>query len=155
MGNRRLLSQALAQPPPRMDILYETLSAQAKRPGRGSGRPPGVARERRRVVVLWIDDTAVAPRWLSALAILLAEVVPDKARLRIIGPFKSDDLVSALVDDLPLLGAPPWRSSGRQCTPRLFEKNCADVGQAAADQPLFDRARRAAARATAGLTDLA
>ena len=32
MGNRRLLSQALAQPP-RMDILYETLSAQSEAPG--------------------------------------------------------------------------------------------------------------------------
>ena len=115
MGNRRLLSQALAQQPG-MDILYETLSAQSEAPG-PPGDHGGMARERRRVVVLWIDDTAVAPRWLSAIAILLAEVVPEKARLRVIGPYKSDDLVRALADDLPAVGRAAWRSSGR-LTPR-------------------------------------
>ena len=125
MGNLRLLSQALAQQPG-MDIHYETLSAESEAPGQGQPSDHGgMARERRRVVVLWIDDTAVAPRWLSAIAILLAEVVPDKARLRIIGPYKSDDLVRALADDFPAVGraaleikrAPMPRSSRRMRRP--------------------------------------
>ena len=78
MGSRRLLRRPGAAPDghPLRD------AEQPERNG-GQGRqsgPQGAARKRRRVVVLWIDDTAVAPRWLSALTILLAEVVPDKAR---------------------------------------------------------------------------
>ena len=110
--------------PPRLDILYETLSERADTAGQGQQpKPPGAAREQRRVAVLWIDDTAVAPRWLSALAILLTKVVPDEARLRIIGPFKSDDLVSALVDDLPALAGEKARN------PALFEERLAALAR--------------------------
>jgi hypothetical protein len=69
---------------PKLDILYETFTARA-----------GTTR----VVVLWIDDSALGPRWLSMLGILLNGVAPDGSAVRVLGPYKSDDLVRGL-DDL-------------------------------------------------------
>ena len=132
-----------------MDILYETLSERADTAGqRQQPKPPGAAPERRRVVVLWIDDTAVAPRWLSALAILLTEVVPDEARLRIIGPFKSDDLVSALVDDLPALAGEKARN------PVLFEEKLAALARLRLINPFSTAPIGQLRRVTAGLQPL-
>ncbi len=70
-----------------MDIVYETLSA------------PGP----RYVVVLWIDDTTIGRRWLSAITLLLTDLTPVNSanvRLRILGPSGSDLLVRALDGDL-------------------------------------------------------
>lgn len=71
----------------RMDIVYETLSA------------PGP----RHAVVLWIDDTMIGRRWLSAITLILADLAPANSanvRLRILGPSRSDLLVRALDADL-------------------------------------------------------
>ncbi len=71
----------------RMDIVYETLSA------------PGP----RYAVVLWIDDTTIGRRWLSATTLLLADLTPVggvDVQLRIVGPTGSDLLVRALDGDL-------------------------------------------------------
>ena len=152
MGNRRLLSQALAQQPG-MDILYETLSAQSEAPGRPPADHGGMARERRRVVVLWIDDTAVAPRWLSAIAILLAEVVPDKARLRIIGPYKSDDLVRALADDLPAVGRAALEIK-RASDAAAFQKNAQTLARLRLISPFSTAPASQLRDATAGLSTL-
>ena len=153
MGNRRLLSQALAQQPG-MDILYETLSAQSEAPGQGQPADHGgMARERRRVVVLWIDDTAVAPRWLSAIAILLAEVVPDKARLRIIGPYKSDDLVRALADDLPAVGRAALEIK-RASDAAAFQKNAQTLARLRLISPFSTAPASQLRDATAGLSTL-
>jgi hypothetical protein len=75
-----------------IDLVYETLTSRAA----------GTSDRRRNVAVLWIDDTAVGRRWLSTLAMLLADVAPggDGVRLRILGPNGSDPLVAALDDDL-------------------------------------------------------
>ena len=144
MGNRHLLKQALAPPPPRMDILYETLSSRG-----------GTAGQRRRVVVLWIDDTAVPPRWLSALAILLADVVSEKARLRVIGPFKSDGLVSALVDDLPFLGDDMAKAAGKSMQAlELFDKNRATLARLRLINPYSTAPFGQLRWATAGLKTL-
>lgn len=70
-----------------MEIVYETLSA------------PGP----RSAVVLWIDDTLIGRRWLSAIALMLAELTPadnPDVQLRIVGPSGSDLLVRALDSDL-------------------------------------------------------
>lgn len=71
----------------RMDIVYETLSA------------PGP----RYAVVLWIDDTTIGRRWLSAITLLLTDLTPATSanvQLRILGPSGSDLLVRALDADL-------------------------------------------------------
>ncbi len=71
----------------RMDIVYETLSG------------PGP----RYAVVLWIDDTTIGRRWLSAITLLLTDLAPATSanvRLRILGPSGSDLLVRALDADL-------------------------------------------------------
>jgi hypothetical protein len=79
-----------------MDVAYETLTGPAKR-----------------AVVLWIDDTAVGRRWLSAITMMFADLTrattanPSKVEptLRVIGPSGSDLLVRALAVDLPGLVA--------------------------------------------------
>ena len=75
-----------------IDLVYETLASRAG----------GASDQRRNIAVLWIDDTTVGRRWLSTLAMLLADVSPggDGVRLRILGPNGSDGLVAALDDDL-------------------------------------------------------
>src|SRR4029453_11281386 len=75
-----------------IDLVYETLASRAG----------GASEQRRNVAVLWIDDTTVGRRWLSTLAMLLADVSPggDDVRLRILGPNGSDALVAGLDDDL-------------------------------------------------------
>ena len=75
-----------------IDLVYETLASRAG----------GASDQRRNVAVLWIDDTTVGRRWLSTVAMLLADVSPggDGVRLRILGPNGSDALVAALDDDL-------------------------------------------------------
>jgi hypothetical protein len=75
-----------------IDLVYETLASRAR----------GAGDQRGNVAVLWIDDTTVGRRWLSTLAMLLADVSPggDGVRLRILGPNGSDALVAALDDDL-------------------------------------------------------
>jgi hypothetical protein len=75
-----------------IDLIYETLASRAG----------GASDQRRNVAILWIDDTTVGRRWLSTLAMLLADVSPggDGVRLRILGPNGSDALVAALDDDL-------------------------------------------------------
>ena len=77
---------------PTIDLVYETLASRAG----------GASDQRRNVAILWIDDTTVGRRWLSTLAMLLADVSPggDGVRLRILGPNGSDALVAALDDDL-------------------------------------------------------
>lgn len=73
------------------DIGYETLHA-------------GMGKDRRRAVVLWIDDTKIGKRWLSTLAVLLREVrqgaPSEKTRLTVVGPYDSDKLVDTLGVDL-------------------------------------------------------
>ena len=75
-----------------IDLVYETLTSRAG----------NTSDQRRNVAVLWIDDTAVGRRWLSTVAMLLADAAPggDGVRLRILGPNGSDALVAALDDDL-------------------------------------------------------
>ena len=88
MGNlQRLLTQA-APLPAKIDIPYETLTTE-----RGTIR---------NAVILWISDTAVGPQWLSTLTVLLGDVAPPhkNVRLRILGPYGSNELVSALGEDL-------------------------------------------------------
>jgi|GEM_PF-2296912 len=77
---------------PTIDLVYETLASRAG----------GANDQRRNVAILWIDDTTIGRRWLSTLAMLLADVSPggDGVRLRILGPNGSDGLVAALDDDL-------------------------------------------------------
>lgn len=74
-----------------MDIVYETLSE----------APSGaadVATKRRRVAILWIDDSLVRQQWLGTLTGLLTQLSPpgDDVRLRIVGPATSEGLVAAL-----------------------------------------------------------
>jgi hypothetical protein len=61
----------------------------------------------RQAAVLWIDDTAIGRRWLSATAMVLKELTPSPndqgVELRIVGPTRSDILVTALGDDLTAL----------------------------------------------------
>ncbi len=97
-----------------VDVVYETLTSRA-----------GAASDQRRnVAVLWIDDTAVGRRWLSTLAMLLADVAPagDGVRLRILGPNKSDALVAALDDDLGDLEKEA-QDLGRPAALRNFQRN--------------------------------
>lgn len=83
--------------PTYIDLAYETLT--------GSGQ---------KAVVLWIDDTAVGHRWLSAVTMMFADLTRptdanDKragAKLRIIGPSGGSDLLlRALGTDLGQLAA--------------------------------------------------
>jgi len=74
--------------PPETDILYEALATPNDKTGL-----------RQRAVVLWIDDSTVMPFWLRTLAVLLKDVAPEGSTLRILGPYRSDDLVKGL-DDL-------------------------------------------------------
>ena len=74
--------------PPETDILYEALATPNDKTGL-----------RQRAVVLWIDDMTVMPFWLRTLAVLLKDVAPVGSSLRILGPYRSDDLVKGL-DDL-------------------------------------------------------
>ena len=82
---------------PKMEFLYETFGARSRSDGRY-----------RRAVVLWIDDTALGPRWISTLARILNNVAPDDSTVRIIGPYKSDDLVRGLDDLAELAKVPAW-----------------------------------------------
>lgn len=83
--------------PAQMDLVYETLAG-----------PPG-----QKAVVLWIDDTAVGRRWLSAVTMMFADLTRPtgpkdrwaEPKLRIIGPTGSDLLLRALRTDLPELEA--------------------------------------------------
>lgn len=78
-----------------MELVYETLNGP----------------NRRRAVVLWIDDTAIGQRWLTATTMMFAELTrPTKKKataanptLRIVGPSSSNLLVRALQADLPQL----------------------------------------------------
>ena len=103
--------------------------------------------------MLWIDDTAVAPRWLSALAILLADVVPARARLRIIGPYKSDDLVRALDDDLPMLPREALEIKSAQAS-ALFQKNLDALARLRLINPSSTAPAGQLRQATAGLSTL-
>jgi hypothetical protein len=70
-----------------LEIVYETLSAGT------SGH----------AVVLWIDDTTIGRRWLSAIALLFTELTRGSAadvKLRIVGPSGSELLARALDADL-------------------------------------------------------
>lgn len=69
------------------DIVYETLHTHAPR------------EEQRRVMLLWIDDSKHRTRWLSALTVLLGELAPASAQLRIIGPVSSDSLSKSVRRD--------------------------------------------------------
>lgn len=73
------------------DVVFETLRAKND--------------ERRGMAVLWIDDTTIGQRWLSATAIMLRQLTADDAKfeLRILGPAASDTLAKALGRDLDLL----------------------------------------------------
>jgi hypothetical protein len=94
-----------ASPPPRANVLYETFIASAT-PAGPTAAAPSTGAARRRAVVLWFDDAALGPYWLRSLALILKEIAPeaspDRVRLRILGPYKSDDLVKGL-DDLTVL----------------------------------------------------
>ena len=83
-----------------MDIVYETLSTEGK--------------ERRHVALLWIDDTAIGRRWLSAITVMLKDLEPagSGVQLRILGPTGSDALVRALGDDLTALAEEAKTASG-------------------------------------------
>lgn len=70
----------------KIDIPYEMFSTEKE------------GEKRRRVAVLWINDFAIGKDWLSALTVLLGNVAPPTARLRILGPYDSDALVDALDD---------------------------------------------------------
>jgi hypothetical protein len=74
-----------------MDIVYERLT-----PKDATGR---------QIAVLWIDDTAVGRRWLSAVAMLLKDLSPPAKDVerRILGTAGSDSLVKVLGDDLAAL----------------------------------------------------
>lgn len=93
--------QSIADAAPKIDVPYETLSAPPA-PVKPTRPATAVESSRRRVIVLWIDDTAVAPSWLSKLVVVLGQVAPNSpgVRLRIIGPYRSDDLIRALDEDL-------------------------------------------------------
>jgi hypothetical protein len=85
---------------PTMDMVYETLRARVS----GAGDD---AAKRRRVVVVWIDDSLFGPRWLSKLAIMLRRLSPpgDDVQLRILGPADTEGLVDALDRDFTDLKA--------------------------------------------------
>lgn len=70
-----------------LEIPFETLSMAPAEDG-----------QRRRVVVLWVDDTKIGRRWLSAITVLLTELTDEHTRLRVIGPSDSDRLVKAVED---------------------------------------------------------
>lgn len=101
--------QSITDPVPKIDIPYETLSAPPA-PVKPTPSAEPVESSRRRAIVLWIDDTAVAPLWLSKLVVILGQLAPSSpgvrpphepgVRLRIIGPYRSDDLIRALDEDL-------------------------------------------------------
>lgn len=83
-----------------LEIPFETLSAD-------TGKPD----ERRRVAVLWVDDSKIGRRWLSAVTVLLRKVNPGPGtRLRVVGPGNSDRLVDA-IDDLSRLVQESEKSS--------------------------------------------
>ena len=73
-----------------MEIVYETLSV--------PNRAAELTAKRRRVAILWIDDSLLGRQWLSAVTGLLTELSPprDDVRLRILGPSDSEGLVAAL-----------------------------------------------------------
>lgn len=110
-----------------MDLVYETLAG-----------PEG-----QKAVVLWIDDTAVGHRWLSAVTMMFADLTrptedPDgqkdnwaEPRLRIIGPTGSDLLLRALRTDLPALKAEAGREKGG-----AFEMNFAALRKLRLISPL-------------------
>ncbi len=89
---------AKSPPPPLMDMVYETLRARVS----GAG---DAAAKRRRVVVVWIDDSLFGPRWLSKLAIMLKRLAPpgQDVQLRILGPADTEGLVNALDRDFSTL----------------------------------------------------
>ncbi len=90
--------------PEESDIVYETLHTHASR------------NAQRRVMLLWIDDSKYRTRWLSALTVLLGELSPVSARLRIIGPVSSDSLSKSVRKDaaewLDVVNAAAARSDG-------------------------------------------
>ena len=73
-----------------MEIVYETLSV--------PNRAAELSAKRRRVAILWIDDSLLGRQWLSTVTGLLTELSPprDDVRLRILGPSDSEGLVAAL-----------------------------------------------------------
>jgi hypothetical protein len=90
-------SDAAPPPPPAMmDMVYETFSAGPN--GTGEAGTP-----RRRVVVLWIDDSLFGRHWLSRITILLKDLglSGEGVTLRILGPADTGGLVDALSVDLP------------------------------------------------------
>jgi hypothetical protein len=99
-----------------VDVVYETFASKIERPDRRTG-------PQRRVMVLWIDDSALGRRWLTGVAAMLAGLqLPKEAQLRLLGPTTSDAMVHALRNDLPahfelakklaLIRPPPIDSSG-------------------------------------------
>ncbi|KAF0105788.1 MAG: hypothetical protein FD144_426 [Rhodospirillaceae bacterium] len=73
--------------PPTMEIVYETLSTTS------------ATEPKRRIAVLWVDDTNLGGRWLAQSAMLLRDVSPNEdLQLRIVGPTSSNGLAKALED---------------------------------------------------------
>jgi hypothetical protein len=89
--------------PPLLDVPYETLEAESfKTDSVPRDRGLAAAQPGRRVVVLWLDDSALGERWLSALAALFHDLSGSSnstmPQLRIIGPTYSGAIVQALND---------------------------------------------------------
>lgn len=123
-----------------LDVPYETLSLESfgRTGATDLARAPAPAGNR--VIVLWVDDSALGPRWLTALAGMF-HALSDRAsattpRLRIVGPTHSGAIVHAL-DDLDRIRLEVSRSS-----------------PAAARWQLLARARLISPAATATDTDL-
>lgn len=69
-----------------LNIPYETLTTDDQ----GS---------RRRVAILWLDDSKLGAKWLRKVVILLGTVIQVEAeKLSVIGPYTSDKLVDAIKD---------------------------------------------------------
>jgi hypothetical protein len=79
-----------------VDLPYETFTADPSKFHTSDG-----ANNDRRVVVLWLDDSALGQRWLTTITNTLTILGPsDNVRLRLLGPATSDKLVEALGSDL-------------------------------------------------------
>lgn len=78
-----------------MNVVFETLVE--KIDGLVPANEP-----RRRVAVLWIDDSFFGRHWLTGVAALLGQLnLPEDTRLRILGPVTSEGLIETLRYDLP------------------------------------------------------
>jgi hypothetical protein len=127
--------------PPVLDVPYETLTAESFRTDSGARDGASAAPQPgRRVVVLWLDDSALGERWLSALAALFHDMSGSSTsttpQLRIVGPTYSGAIVQAL-DDLGSMADEVGRP-----------------GQAASRWQSLSRARMISPAATAADADL-